>query len=97
MNGIGQSNLCSWQMTLSIFLESSRHRTIPFLIVFHISALIFLFRLAKKGRLADLLLEFGLLNLLVLFLGVIVFILMVLIDAGIGFIIHFGRLSLPCL
>jgi hypothetical protein len=88
MDGVGQSNLCSWQMTLSNFMEISRQRTVPFLVVFHISALIFFFRLAQKGRLADLLLEFGVLNLLAPFLGVIVFILMVLIDVGIGYIVN---------
>ena len=94
MNGIGQSNLCDWQSKLSHFFETPENRIIPFLIVFHLSAFAFLFRLSKKDQLPSLPLEFGFLNFLFTLAGIILLFLACLAAAAIAWITA-GSMSPP--
>ncbi|MCJ7431871.1 MAG: hypothetical protein MUO77_00120 [Anaerolineales bacterium] len=81
VNGIGMSNLCSWQYSLSndfVWREGSTY--IPLLVLFHMMAFLFIFRLRGKKQPSILLLEFGVLNILFVVVGTGVFILIALLN-----------------
>lgn len=78
-NGIGMSNLCSWQVSLSNDLVWSGNTAVPFLIVLHLSGLMFLLRMSRKKPNANLPMEFGVLNLLFVAGGTALFILSTLL------------------
>lgn len=78
-NGIGMSNLCDWQVSLSNNLVLSSNTNTPFLIFLHLSALLFLFRGSRKKLNFTLPLEFGILNILYVVVGTGIFFLLILL------------------
>jgi hypothetical protein len=82
-SGTDVTNLCDWQYSLSNeYTWSGNGNTgTPFLMLFHISAFLFIFRWwRRKQSPFILLLEFGALNVLFVFAGVALFILIALIN-----------------
>ncbi len=74
-NGIGLSNLCDWQYSLSSELVWSGNTEVPFIVLLIVTAGLFAWRLAREHQPSHLLLEFGILNLLFVSVGTLVFIL----------------------
>ena len=80
VNGIGMSNLCSWQYSLSNDFVWSGDSSTPFLVLFHLLAFLFVFRLWRKKQLSTLPLEFGTSIIFFMIVGTGVFIFTALLD-----------------
>jgi len=91
INGIGMDwgKYCQLQINLSNYFSGwSQRSSLPFLILFHFSVFLFLFRSREKALLPSLPLEFAILNFLFLILGTTIFIfgiiLEIIISLGMG-------------
>ena len=93
VNGIGQSQLCDWQYTLSEKLVWSSHTGFPFLVLLLVMACLFVYRILRNGEVMGLMLEFtGVIGLAMLagtaafFLGAFVSLLIHLIPGSMEWI-----------
>ena len=84
VNGIGQSQLCDWQYTLSEKLVWSSHTGFPFLVLLLVMACLFVYRILRNGQVAGLMLEFASLIGLAMLAGTAAFFL----GAFISLLIH---------